>query len=131
MKRGEMTLAYDLRADRRRIDAVQRATLETDRCGIVPEHGLFGSDQWWAALRDGSLPIQTTEGRISKVYMAGHNDFPEFEVDDGSKKTSWERKGRDDLYVVGRAVRVEYVMTKNRYSFEFSPTTVRIWMANE
>src|SRR5664280_1126737 len=126
-----MIQVYDLRRDHRHIETVQHATQHTDRYGIVPDHGLFGSDEWWRAVSSGVLETHKVEGRISRVYMSGHNDFPEFEVDDGSSRTQWERRGDDDWYVVGRRVRVDYVLTRSRYSREWSPTVLKGWIGND
>ena len=107
-----MSVVYQLRQNRRFIEQVQEATLHSEDSGIVPEHGLFGSDEWWAAIADGHLPTHTIRGRISQIYMSGHNDFAEFEVDDGVARTSWGRQGDDSWYVVGRSVQIDYVLTR-------------------
>ncbi|GEM_PF-4029771 len=41
--------------------------------------------------------------------MSGHNDFAEFEIDDGKTKTRWMRQGDDAAYTVGRPIRLRYV----------------------
>jgi len=33
--------------------------------------------------------------------MSGHNDFPEFEMDDGHARTKWMRYGEDSAYTIG------------------------------
>jgi len=127
----DMIQVYDLRRNRNRVADVQHATLHTDRYGIVPDHGLFGSDEWWQAIGSGAIETHTVEGHISRVYMSGHNDFPEFEVDDGSSRTQWERFGDDDWYVVGRRIRVDFVLTRSRYSGDLSPTVIRVWIGDD
>jgi len=109
---SDMVAVYELRRNRRFIEQVQEATLHRDDAGIVPEHGLFGSDEWWVAIADGRFPTHTIRGRISKLYMSGHNDFAEFEVDDGVTRTSWAREGDDTWYEVGRSVQIDYVLTR-------------------
>jgi hypothetical protein len=103
---------YDLRDDTRTIETVQSSTLNTEDYGVVSNHGLFGSDEWWAAIERGDLPVHTVEGVISDVYESGHNDFPQFEVDDGTRKTDWVREGDDSYYVIGAPVRIEYVVER-------------------
>ena len=44
--------------------------------------------------------------------MSGHNDYPEFEIDDGQEKTQWTREGKDEAYVIGRRVKLKYVLQK-------------------
>src|SRR5262245_57346615 len=41
-----------------------------------------------------------------------HNDYPEFEVDDGQSRTSWTRQGPDEEYVVGRTIQIEYILQR-------------------
>ncbi len=108
-----MTKIYDLLDDKRTIKLIQDATLNTKDFGLKPEHGLFGSEEWWEAIENGTIPKKVLEGVISRVYMSGHNDFPEFEVSarDGSK-TSWERQGYDKYYVVGKKIKMIYVVQK-------------------
>jgi len=43
-----MNQIYSLRDDKPHIKDVQNATLNTDKYGIVSEHDLFGSDEWWS-----------------------------------------------------------------------------------
>jgi hypothetical protein len=105
---------YDLREDTRAIETIQDATLNTEDYGVVSDHGLLGSDEWWAAIERGDLPVHTVEGVISDVYESGHNDFPQFEVDDGTRKTDWVREGDDSYYVIGAPVRIEYVVERHK-----------------
>ncbi len=100
---------YDLAEDQEQIRDCQKATLETDNFGLVPEVALFGTDEWWRATEDGRIPLHRIDGTISRVYMTGHNDWPEFEVEADGKVTQWTREGRQDLYEEGRKIKVEYV----------------------
>lgn len=108
-----MIKVYDLRDDKRTVKLIQDATLNTKDFGLKPENGLFGSKEWWEAIKNGIIPKNTLEGIISRVYMSGHNDFPEFEVtaNDGSK-TRWERQGHDKYYVMGKRIKIIYVVQK-------------------
>lgn len=105
---------YNLANDQEYIRKVQRATQNTTDYGLVPEHGLFGSDEWWNAIRTGKLPTTRVEGVISRVYMGSMNDWPEFEIDSNGRKTTWTRKVHrredDALYVPGKSVRLDYVI---------------------
>jgi len=111
-------LIYDLREADAYVASVQDATLHSDWAGLVPEHGLFGSPEWWQAIEDGCIPVRTVLGRISRVYMSGHNDYPEFEVDDGTERTQWTREGPHDAYVVGRRIQVDYVLQQFKTPLE-------------
>ena len=124
-----MKQIYSLKSDARHIENVQKATLETESYGIVSEHGLFGSSEWWDALKSGEIKIHALEGVISKVYMSGHNDFPEFKIEAAGNVTSWERKGNIALYKEGVPVKIEYVLTKSKYDQKFSPTILNVWVS--
>jgi len=79
---------YSLRKDPETIEAIQRATVETEDFGLVPEHGLFGSREWWDAVKGGEIPRRTIEEVISRTYMGSMDDWPELEVDsEGVKST--------------------------------------------
>jgi hypothetical protein len=109
-------VAYDLAADKEAIALVQRATLTTKDFGVIPEVALFGSDEWWEAIADGRIPKHEARGVISRVYMSGHGDWPEFELSSDGTKTAWTRLGNQALYTKGREARVEYVMQKSRHA---------------
>lgn len=49
-----MAHVYDLREDRSRSAAVQRATLADQDFGFVPDPASFGSPEWWTAVESGS-----------------------------------------------------------------------------
>ena len=102
---------YDLGGDCQGIESTQEASLQGDY-GLDTKPALFGSNGWWQLLGTEKLPLYTIEGVISEVYMSGHNDFPEFEVDDGTVRTQWMRLGDDSVYFVGRPVRLQYVEMK-------------------
>jgi len=101
---------YDLREDAAYVAAIQHATLFTRDFGLKPIHGLFGSDEWWRAIEHGELPKQVLEGEISRVFMSGHNGYPEFTVSAGGKKTDWTRQGEERYYKVGKWARITYVI---------------------
>ncbi|RMH25380.1 MAG: hypothetical protein D6692_11335 [Planctomycetota bacterium] len=109
---GEWVKVYDLAEDEETIRLVQQATLNTEDFGLVPEVALFGSDEWWQAIQEGRIPSHALHGVISRVFMSGHGDWPEFELEAAGEKSRWTRLGPDDLYRVGNEVRVEYVLQK-------------------
>jgi len=105
---------YNLANDHERIRRAQRATLNTKDYGLMPENGLFGSGEWWQAIRTGKLPTVQVEGVISRVYMGSMNDWPEFEIDSNGTKSSWartvHRREDDKFYIPGKRVCLEYVI---------------------
>lgn len=112
-----MHVVYRLADDSKHSEHVQRATLEDGGFGVQPTHGLLGSDEWWQHIRDGSLPTHSLVGIVTDVYMAGHNDYPQFDVrsEDGVV-SSWTRlhnRGEQyDLYEAGRRVEIDYVIQR-------------------
>jgi len=112
-------MVYRLQDDVVRIRQIQQATLRTEEFGIEPTHGLFGSDEWWEKVASGELPVATISGQISRVYMGSMGDWPEFELteSDGTK-SSWTREANSkelsELYVVGRAVEIDFVLQRHK-----------------
>jgi hypothetical protein len=128
---NEFVKTYDLKQDNRKIVLIQKATLETKDSGLVPQPALFGSATWWRAIENNVIPVHMIEGIISRVYMSGHNDYPEFEIDDGREMTQWTREGKDEAYVVGRQIKLIYVLqTPKRFGGKDSHKVVlEIWMS--
>jgi hypothetical protein len=108
-----MLEVYNLANDPERIQKIQHATLHTEDYGLVPEHGLFGSPEWWTAVGNGTIPTIHIEGIISRIYMGSMNDWPEFELDAGDHKTTWTREGLPrEAYAAGRKASLDYVVQK-------------------
>ncbi len=125
----EMKNIYSLKDDVRAVKLIQEATQNTERYGVVSEYGLFGSVEWWNAVAENKIESEVIEGKISKVYMSGHNDFPEFKVLSNGDETSWERKGNEKLYQEGAKVRLEYVQVKNRFDHTYNPMLINVWVS--
>ena len=114
-----MLTIYRLRSDKDFIAQVQKATVTTERFGIESTHGLFGSPEWWRHVRDGTLPVHTLRGAITRVYMGSMNDWPEFTMrSDTGQESSWSRYASDpvfaSLYTVGRRIELDYVVQRHR-----------------
>jgi hypothetical protein len=112
---------YDLANDHELVSKIQMATLETEDFGLVPEVALFGSKDWWKAIKKGIIPKHELVGIISRVYMSGHNDWPEVEIKSDEEKTVWTRIGDDKYYEVGRKIKLEYVIQKAKKSWTGCP----------
>ncbi len=117
--KSDCVVVYQLHRDKRRVKAVQRATLTTRKFGIARTHGLFGSDEWWEKIRSGKLAVHTVRGVITRLYMGGMRDTPEFRVrSDIGEESSWLRyansKALDEFYAVGRRVEIDYVLQRGR-----------------
>jgi hypothetical protein len=106
---------YNLKNDAIQIRLIQEVSLsENNRIGLKMENGLlYGSNEWFHAVNNGTIPKCIVHGYISKIYMGGHNDFPEFEVTDlNGVKTVWEKKGNDAFYIEGRGIEIIYISQK-------------------
>lgn len=103
---------YDLKLDKETVSLVQNATLNTKGFGLVPEIALFGSEEWWDAIEQGLIPLHRIEGIISDLYMTGHGDWPEMEIESKGQKTRWTRLGTQNFYKKGNQIKLEYVIQK-------------------
>src|SRR6218665_32940 len=70
---------------------------------------LFGTKEWFREIVSGLIDKCVVKGVISRVYMSGHNDYPEFEIENSESKTTWTRLGIDKMYQVGKRVELTYV----------------------
>lgn len=104
---------YDLRSDQKFIEFLSEwvfgkkfgENYNQPVDGFIP-----GSIEWFTKIDEGQIPLHKVEGVISKVYMTGHNDYPQFDIDSNGKITSWTRKGDDTDYIIGRKVTVTYTL---------------------
>jgi hypothetical protein len=102
---------YDLAEDSETVACLQDASLNRPGFGLKPEPELFGSEQWWRAIDDGVLAVHAIEGTITRSYLSGHNDFPEFDLQsDTGEITTWQRRGNENGYAEGAQARVSFVV---------------------
>jgi len=105
---------YNLKNDSRRINMIQEGSLDKNsHAGYKTENGLlFGTKEWFNAIEIGIIAKYTVKGFISRVYMSGHNDYPEFEIESNDGKTTWTREGIDEAYKGGKSIELIYVEQK-------------------
>ena len=86
-------------------------------------------------MEEGIIPALTVDGVISQVFMSGHNDWPEFEIDAAGTKTRWTREGKDEMYKVGKRVTLKYVLQKPKKvwlrDMKYDEMTLEIWVSPE
>ncbi len=72
----DFQITYKFREDKEAIKRLQAVSSDPkSNYGLKVENGLLvGTKEWFLATEDGRLPKETLTGRISKVYMSGHND---------------------------------------------------------
>jgi hypothetical protein len=111
---NQLKQIYNLKKDFKRIKMIQEASLDKNSySGYKIENGLlFGSKEWFEAIDQGVIPKHTVKGIISRVYMSGHNDYPQFEIESDEGKTSWTRTGLDEAYKIGKSIELIYVEQK-------------------
>ena len=107
MSDAEFIHVYDLEKDREYVERVQAATVQAGEFALRRDNGLFGSSQWWAAIRGGSVATERVEGTIVQLYKTG--DWPEFAVEADGQRSSWAMDGDVSRYEMGKSVRIEFV----------------------
>ena len=100
--------AYELSRDRTYLERLQLASVESNEFALDSSHGLPGSKQWWKAVRDGSIPTLSVEGKVVDVRVSGN--WPEFEIDAEGTLTTWCLEGDIRSYRIGQRARVDYVV---------------------
>ena len=102
--------AYDLSHDRAYLERLQLASVESSDFALESKHGLPGSQQWWKAVRDESIPTLNVEGTVVDIRVNGN--WPEFEVDSQGSSTTWCLEGDVRSYRIGQCVRIDYVVQR-------------------
>jgi hypothetical protein len=66
-------LSQELMANPTRVTQAQTLTLDVSRpnLGLSGEHGLYGSDEWWANIKAGVITLRYTSGIVQRMYHAG------------------------------------------------------------
>jgi hypothetical protein len=133
-----LTKVYDLKEDTGLIYTYQSYTRE-GRCGFVPEHGLFGSEEWWEAIKSGALPAHTLEGpilRADTLQTSGmlEQDYLELEIaDPDSPGLSWnlfDDQTDRSRFVVGQQARLTYVLQRGQSTLSSGPEKImlEVWL---
>ena len=82
--------------------------------GLIPE-----SQPWWNAIDRGEIQQNIIEGTITKTFMSGHNDYPEFSMmNDNGDELNWPRYNNGTilsrirakiLYRPGNRIRIKFI----------------------
>jgi len=80
-----------LRKDPELVRSAQALTLNPakPRLGVRGTHGLFGSPEWWASIRQGRMTLLRRDGVVQRAYVAGQdpsdrNNTIDLKLADGS-----------------------------------------------
>lgn len=84
-------LEDQLREDPVQVELAQALTLNASRprMGLRGVHGLFGSQDWWASICAGRMPLLYQSGVVQRAYVSGQdestsNNTIDLKLDDGS-----------------------------------------------
>jgi hypothetical protein len=119
---------YKLKDDKEAIKRLQVVSADKNsNFGLKTENELLvGSHEWFSAIDTARIEKQTIKGEISKVFMSGHNDYPEFEIDSNGVKTNWTGEGKEEHYKVGRKIELIYVTQKFKRPIDILGTTTKL-----
>lgn len=125
----EFQIAYKFKDDKEAIKRLQEVSIDPkSNYGLKVENGLLvGTNEWFQAIDNKIIPKITLTGIISKVYMSGHYDWPEFEIKSNEGLSTWTREGEDRLYQVGKLVEIDFVTQKYKRQWDMlGPTTKKV-----
>ena len=123
----QVKTVYSLRYDPA-LSSMQAASLDGEPIGLKHTHGLVGSDEWWAHIEDGSLPVATTIGEVIHFFPGHHGDWPEIEIrepDGASSDWGCNIPAREAarLFLLGANVEIDHVQQELKVPFNGSPST--------
>ncbi len=115
-------LAEHLKKNPSHVKAAQELTLNINKpfLGLKGQHGLFGSEQWWANIYSGKLMVKVVTGVIQEMVFAGQdarwgdqtNSF-KLKLENGSvllKSIYTHEKTDRKLFQPGATVAIAYVL---------------------
>jgi hypothetical protein len=110
-----MEIAYSLWDDTAALRGMQDASLRRD--GLRATHGLIGTEEWWQAIRSGTLPLHTARGVIRGLWLGQYDSGPaefKMELEDGSlfggMCCDHEPQRAAQRFRLGRRAEVDYVL---------------------
>lgn len=68
-------LTDELQRDPEQVRQAAELSLDANRpdVGLRGSRGLFGTQEWWASIECGLIPIETVAGTITQVYRVGQD----------------------------------------------------------
>lgn len=114
----KMKTVYRFDHNKTDIQNIQKQMMSKDKRRYKNTHGLIGSQEWWDNIHSGNLEVAAKIGKITRVYVAGHNDFAMFDLEliGGYGTLSMPRKlskeSYDKYYKVGKKIVIKYALQK-------------------
>lgn len=116
-------LVTELAANPARVAKAQALTLNADKplMGLLGDHGLFGSKEWWQSIDEGRIEVRVYKGTITRLYVAGQDadedqgkDFEYLCDDESVRRASCVAHNDVDLalYREGATVALAYALDK-------------------
>ncbi|BFG79431.1 hypothetical protein PTKU46_74640 [Paraburkholderia terrae] len=109
-----------LRVDHERVRLAQALTLNLSkpRMGLKGTHGLFGSPEWWASIRERRMQLLYQFGLVQRAYVSGQdestsNNTIDLKLGDGSVHMTGiyvNNKADADLFHPGCQVGIVYAL---------------------
>ena len=110
----------EIKHDPSYVEEVQNLTLDTSRptMGLKGTHGLFCSEEWWASIREGRIPLKFVSGIIQRIYVTGQdagvvNNTIDLVLEDGTKVSTgiYTNDKRDvALFCLGHKAEIVYAL---------------------
>lgn len=112
-------LAEELKNDPQQVVMAQALTKDVSRpFGLKGTFGLFGSEDWWANIKNGVMPTNFVKGVISRLFISGQDEDSQpntFELllPNGNSHTESIFTGNaqdKNLFQLGRSVYIFYAL---------------------
>jgi len=84
----------------------------------------------WEAYQRGEWPVRVSEGCIRRLSFHPNTREHMFELDEGTRLSTWVRQVDDTWYTVGWHARVEQVVFHMPLPVGAVPVVTRIWIGN-
>ncbi|HYG36755.1 MAG TPA: hypothetical protein VEC99_18325 [Clostridia bacterium] len=107
----ESVLVYDLRQD-----------------AFYREQILSGLEAQWQAYERGEVPVQISQGRITRLFMDTFDCKPTFELEESDRRSFWVRRGNASAYAIGKWAWVESVVFHAPAPIGDLSVVTRIWV---
>ena len=100
-------LMYDIRKDKVLLNQIQNASLSQGNLGLTTEHGVVGTESWWAALHARKIEVVRFDGIIQLDKVPMRDSFV-LRVQGVNEVKSWMPWSGFQMQDVGKHIEVIY-----------------------